>query len=324
MWSSSAKSYLVDTVVKDLPVPIVILRKVFDPSTYREKREVVDGQQRLRTLLGFVDKSLLPDYDEGRDDFKIRRIHNHDLAGKRFDDLTSEQKMSIINYEFSVHTLPSGTTDREVLEIFSRLNSTGVGLKEQELRNAKFTGAFKSLVYAISLENLERWRTWGVFNEGEIARMDEAEMTSDVIMMMIMGLSGKKQSAIDKFYEEHEEAFELSDVVYDRFGMVMERIEVTIGSILPESQLARKTIFPLVFAFYYDIMYGLGSEMINRVPNETSRAQEALQKAGSDLKSDQQLPDVVSKALRGSTNSLVSRQGLLDFLRTTYDTTRHP
>lgn len=322
VWSPSSKSYLVDTVVKDLPVPIVILRKVFDSKTYREKREVVDGQQRLRTLLGFVDSNLLPDYDEARDHFKIRKIHNAELAGKRFADLTDDLKLAILNYEFSVHTLPSGTTDREVLEIFSRLNSTGVGLKDQELRNAKFTGAFKSLVYDIGLENLERWRTWGVFNENEIARMDEAEMTSDVIMLMIRGLDGKKQWAINKFYEEHDEAFEPAEVVYERFGKVMERIETTIGSLIPESQLARKTIFPLVFAFYYDLMYGLGTPMNHASPNDTPHVREAMETAGAALKADQGLPDVVSKALRGSTNSLVSRQGLLDFLRATHDAAR--
>jgi hypothetical protein len=314
---------LVDTIIRDLPVPIIIVRKVFDPTTYRERRQVVDGQQRLRTMFGFYDSTLLSDYSEERDDFKIRRIHNKDLAGKRFEDLSVEHKAAIVNYEFSVHTLPSGTTDREVLEIFSRLNSSGVGLRDQELRNAEFTGAFKTLVYNLGLENLDRWRIWNVLSEMEIARMDEAEMISDLIMLMINGLEGKKQSAITKFYETYEESFEPSEQVYQRFGEVLERIESTIGNILPDSTLSRKTIFPLVYAFYYDMMYGLGSDMKMTKAQDTPDIAISMIAINAALSGDDQaLPSVVSKALRGSTNSLVSRQGIHNFFKTVYDDIR--
>ncbi|MGO9207301.1 MAG: DUF262 domain-containing protein, partial [Candidatus Limnocylindrales bacterium] len=54
VWSLKAKSLLIDSVVRGLPMPIVFLRQLQDLKTFRSQMEVVDGQQRLRTLLSFI------------------------------------------------------------------------------------------------------------------------------------------------------------------------------------------------------------------------------------------------------------------------------
>jgi len=127
VWKPEAKSYFIDTIARGLPVPIIILReKRSDVSRLEPVREVVDGQQRLRTIFSYIDPNLLNDYDPKKDAFLIRPEHNEDLAGRSFASLPKEIQQSILDYEFSVHILPAGTDDREVLGIFARLNSTGV------------------------------------------------------------------------------------------------------------------------------------------------------------------------------------------------------
>src|SRR5437870_9220879 len=69
VWKLGAKSYLVDTVVRGLPTPLIFIREKIDPDTLRPLREVIDGQQRLRTLIGFIDEQALPDFDAERDRF---------------------------------------------------------------------------------------------------------------------------------------------------------------------------------------------------------------------------------------------------------------
>src|ERR1051326_8959040 len=63
VWPLAAKSYLVDTVVRGLPVPIIFLREKTDLATLGPKRKFVDGQQRLGTLLAFIEPASLPDFD---------------------------------------------------------------------------------------------------------------------------------------------------------------------------------------------------------------------------------------------------------------------
>src|SRR3990167_11509119 len=68
VWSSGAKSYLIDTVIRGFPMPIIFLREQkTDLKALKTTKEVVDGQQRIRTLLSYIDPALLPDYDADKD-----------------------------------------------------------------------------------------------------------------------------------------------------------------------------------------------------------------------------------------------------------------
>jgi len=67
MWPIGAKSLLIDTVVRDIPTPMIFLREVRNLRSLEPQRQVVDGQQRLRTLISFIDCKLLKDFDEARD-----------------------------------------------------------------------------------------------------------------------------------------------------------------------------------------------------------------------------------------------------------------
>ena len=51
------------------------------------KREVVDGPLRIRTLLTFIQSSLVRNFDATRVAFTINKTHNKDLADKPFEDL---------------------------------------------------------------------------------------------------------------------------------------------------------------------------------------------------------------------------------------------
>jgi uncharacterized protein with ParB-like and HNH nuclease domain len=65
---------MIDTVVKGLPIPIVFLRKTQDLKRLTSTLEVVDGQQRLRTLSSFIDSTSLEDYEEVRDSFDLLKV----------------------------------------------------------------------------------------------------------------------------------------------------------------------------------------------------------------------------------------------------------
>jgi hypothetical protein len=87
VWKKGAKSYLIDTILRGLPIPIIFLRDLpSDLKKLKAVRDVVDGQQRIRTILSFIDPHLLADYDPARDDFTINALHNDKLGGKRFRD----------------------------------------------------------------------------------------------------------------------------------------------------------------------------------------------------------------------------------------------
>jgi hypothetical protein len=50
VWEKGAKSYLIDTILRGLPMPIIFLRDIrTDLKTLKSGRDVVDGQQRIES-----------------------------------------------------------------------------------------------------------------------------------------------------------------------------------------------------------------------------------------------------------------------------------
>ncbi len=156
VWTAKAKSYLIDTLLRGYPIPVIYLQNKPDQKTLRNVRHVVDGQQRLRTILAFVDPKSLVDFGAS-DKFTISRAHNRELGGASFSKLPQELQDRLTTTEISVHILPADLPDRTLLELFARLNSTGERLNDQELRNAEFHGAYKSLAYQLANDNLDVW-----------------------------------------------------------------------------------------------------------------------------------------------------------------------
>lgn len=228
----------------------------------------------------------------------------------------------ILGYEFSTHVLPAATEDRDVLQIFARLNSTGTTLNHQELRNAKFFGAFKTLMYELSYEQLENWLGWRVLSEDQVARMQEVELTSDLVMNMLDGVTGKSQTKLDKLYGRYDDSFNHSNEITRRFGKTMEAIADVIGDRLPETIFSREVNFFTLYTYMYDRMYGLGSDLTRRAPNDLpAHLRASLIRASADLRTEN-VPDEVLDAMRRASADVGRRRTRLAYLQTVCDGSR--
>src|SRR5262245_19291844 len=78
VWTRPAQVYLIDTILRGLPMPKVFLRTRIDATTRRSFREVVDGQQRLNAIFSFV-----------RDEFALS-ARARDLRGLKFSTMSEE------------------------------------------------------------------------------------------------------------------------------------------------------------------------------------------------------------------------------------------
>jgi hypothetical protein len=124
VWSLGQRQLLVDTILRDYDIPKLYWRKV---SKAPEKYEVVDGQQRLRTIFEFHagEFSLAKDADD-IDGVVVAKMH--------YADLPEDLRLQFDNYPLDVIVL-SETSEDEVREMFLRLQN-GTTLKAQEKRNA--------------------------------------------------------------------------------------------------------------------------------------------------------------------------------------------
>lgn len=315
VWKPGAKSFLLDTIIRGLPIPIIFLRdRKADLGTLKAKREVVDGQQRIRTILSFVDPNSLKGYKPDADAFFLSRAHNKELAKKPFALLPSDVRQRILDYQFSVHVMPAGVDDREVLQIFARMNATGVKLNAQELRNAEYFGEFKTSMYELASEQLNRWRSWRIFGEYNIARMDEVELTSEFALMMLKGLTGKTQASIDLVYETNDEVYFGQNEVERRFRYVMDQIEEHIGEDLAATPFSNKTLFYSLFAAVYQLMYRqtqiTGKARPVTLPASVFRR---MIRRGNAIQ-EETAPDSVLEAAARRTTHLSSRKAIVSYL----------
>lgn len=215
VWTKRDKSFLIDSVIKGYPLPLVVLQDELHGEHPRVRRRVVDGQQRLRTLLAFIEPDLLDDLNE-TDDFGYTPP---ELAKARisvtFDELHPVLQTRVLNTRIPAVLLSSDTADREVLEVYDRLNSTGLGLNAQELRYARRTGAFAEMSYQLARQNQSRWTEWRLFRDQDIARMKEVEFTSELLLMLLNGVDKTGRTEIDSAYRDEQ----LQSAVPDQDGV---------------------------------------------------------------------------------------------------------
>lgn len=297
VWNTKARSYLIDTILKNLPVPIIIIRESIDPKTGRTIREVVDGQQRLRSVFEFYDGKLA-----------INKAHSESLAGKSFSGLSGDMKARFRRYEFPVNIL-QGATDGEVLDIFGRINSYTTTLNRQEKLNANYHGEFKSFIYRMSSKYVDFFVSNGILSERAVFRMAEAEMISELVIAMVAGLQDKAR--IESFYKKYDEEFNPKKDVASKFERICDLIEDIFGQGIGETNFKGRALFYSFFLVLYDLEFGLKHQErhVRRIrPQDYDGVREAVERLGRIIDEKEPSEIVFVRACAQATDKQKSRK----------------
>lgn len=251
VWVPKAKSFLIDTILIGFPIPTIHIRSNIDLYTQKTIREVIDGQQRISTIL---------DYIEGK--FTVLSMHNKEYGGKKFSELPEEIKKRFLEYDLSVDFL-IGADDSDVLDVFSRINSYTVVLNTQEKLNANFSGKFKQAVYELGRIHYNFWRNNKILNDYSILRMKEAELCTDILIAINSGIQGKYNlKEYKNYYEKYDDDFPKERTIKERFKNCIDTIENIFEGKLYKSLFGKKTLFYSLFCALYDVMYGIPDSIL--------------------------------------------------------------
>lgn len=243
VWKDVAKSFLIDSILRNKPLPKIFIRQLTDIKTRTTIREVVDGQQRLRTIIDYIN-----------DGFKVKKVHNKEYGEKYFSQLDEDAQSAILTYKFSVDTL-IGVEDSDIMDIFARLNTYTTPLNKQELINAEFYGYFKQLVYSVSYKYNKFWIENKIFTEYQTMRMKEVELTADLFIAFIDGIQNRK--IIKNYYKKYDEIFDERDVLEQRFDQTITLITKIFGNGLKESKYRKPALFYSLFLALYNVTYDI-------------------------------------------------------------------
>jgi len=122
LWTNKQKSRLIESILLKLPLPVFY----FDVSE-PEKWMVIDGLQRISTIKSFfVEKKLT-----------LRGLEFlTELNGKKCDDLPTSMQRTVEDTMFVTYQIEAQTPQEVRYSIFNRINTGGLPLKPQEIRQA--------------------------------------------------------------------------------------------------------------------------------------------------------------------------------------------
>lgn len=243
LWPQNARSYFIDTLLNEFPFPKIVIRQTVDLKTKKTKREIIDGQQRLTTIKDFID-----------DKFKLSAVSKN-YKGMFFGNLSDDVKSKFLSYEVSTDTVVSAT-ESEVLEIFRRINSYTLPLKDSEKRHASYQGEFKWLIKDLLDLYSPMLEQYKILTLKEISRMADAELMTELCAVILDGIKSRQIKSLENIYKDNDESFAERDNIYTIVTETLDFIKVDLNQIL-ESEVLKGYSFHSLFAALIYNRYGI-------------------------------------------------------------------
>lgn len=203
VWSPKDRRFFLDTIFRGYPSPSIFLNKqVVNGKTIYS---VVDGKQRMETILNFAQNKIA--IDKGFGDTR--------LAGKKWKIIKSDETLARTFWDY---VLPVEFTNiikdtTLVNEIFDRLNRNSIKLVEQELRHAKYDGWL--ITFMENESDSSGWKDLGVVTTGRARRMRDVQFLSELLIVLLKNeVGGFDQDEITDYYAKYDELTDL-EVPFD-------------------------------------------------------------------------------------------------------------
>ncbi len=124
-WKEEQKTKFIESILIGIPVP-----EIFVAQDAKAQWTIVDGVQRISTILQLTGD--LPD----KDPLKMTSTkYLSDLENQHWEDLPSEAQRLIKRAKLGINIILTENSIQAQYELFQRLNTGGVHLAPQELRN---------------------------------------------------------------------------------------------------------------------------------------------------------------------------------------------
>lgn len=264
VWTVDEKEYLVDSIDKDLPIPLILLAQTTDG-----RFEVIDGLQRLNAIFSFIENRfpLKGKYFDINQFSRAKQIA--DSGGFHYhatDLLTPEACANMLDYQLAVTIYPSAE-EQEVTDIFGRINSGGKQLSPQEKRQAGMLDNFSDVVRKLSSEirgdssndvvllsempeisidsNRESigyglkadeifWCSQGILWKSQLRDSEDEEMIADIVASIIKNEPiARSKELFDKIYEPNEPEHSEFNSLLSTYGIdrLIHEVKVTFSII---------------------------------------------------------------------------------------------
>lgn len=131
IWQTSNKTLFLESIFLGLPIPFMFFADCKDG-----KQEIIDGAQRMQTLVEFYNNKL-----------QLNELKKLDgLNGFYFKDLSEMQQRKFLNKTIRIIVLQEDTPNNARQDLFYRINTTGKRANDSEIRRGAYPGPFTDFI----------------------------------------------------------------------------------------------------------------------------------------------------------------------------------
>lgn len=231
VWKKQHKYAFIETILLNFPFPEVYIASTdLDLNELKTKEVVVDGQQRLTTIV---------DYIQGRNDFSTQK------SITQFDNLEEQEKRDFLNYLITVKDLKDLGQDN-IKEVFKRINSTNYSLNSNEVLNAEYGGGeFAIFCKMLADKNYNPtinetgivinphvrlfintfFEKYGVFSDNDIKRMFDSQYIMLICSTLLDGQYFGRSSKINDYLERYNAEFKIYEELLNKIYYALNLID---------------------------------------------------------------------------------------------------
>lgn len=225
IWSLKDQQSLISSIIKGFAIPNIFL---FEKK--HKEYEMVDGQQRTRTILGFINKQ-----------FKT-------IEGKYYSE---DEFKFILTYKIAIIVIEKIGDGEKIEDFYALVNKSGIKLNRPELKKAEyFETNFLKLVTEIA--ELDKFKTLDLFTETTSRRMVDLDFVSELVTLLIEGNTEKKIT-VDRTFENDITLIEYESHL-GLFNLILECLE-SLNKIFPikNTRYKQRNDFYTLFGFIKNV-----------------------------------------------------------------------
>lgn len=293
LWNKKQKSQLIESIFLKIPLPAFY----FDASD-DDRWQIIDGLQRIGTIKEYVvDQSFAL---TGMEFLK-------DLNGCKFDQLPRALQRRIEETNLNAYLVNPSTPKNVKFNIFKRINTGGLILEPQEIRNALYQGQASMFLLKMSQSTEFRKATDYSIKPD---RMLDREFCLRFVCFTQLDVE-KEYTVLDEFLNKGMEYLSVADEntlsqVYFEFEYVMKVSNELFGKFAfrrLNTEERRGPVNKSLFEAWSLIILGLGDNDINILKNQ----KEILRKKFTTLCDDYDFQNTIRASDKTSVKSRISR-----------------
>lgn len=227
IWSIPTKKKLIDSITREYPLPMFFLHlkinKIYD---------VVDGQQRIRAIIGYME-GLFKNQDN-----------------RSFNE---NENLQFKKYKITVTIIDSADEESTLSDFYYRVNKFGIKLNRPEILKAQFKSTnFLNLVE--TLAGSEDFQKLNLFSNSVSNRMTDLDFVSELLGLLEFGIQEKKKSADELFVVDI--TMEKFEFYYSSFFEVLQ-IFLSFNDLYPiaNTRFKQKNDFYTLWYFTFSSLY---------------------------------------------------------------------